>query len=256
MTIWLFGDSIFRGTPVVRRSDLISAERAAQIPLWSFRSPAAVMNLLLGEGAVRSGGRTRLPNGVKHCARELAALYKSEDFRKGDFIVMLDVGQHVGDPNEHEALWRALRRAAVARRPARLLICEGFDNGARGQITHQYSRPFCGRTMNEAIRAAALEAAPEHRGVTSFVPVAAAMERYHRLLSERFGMGAYNPDGIHLNVWGQFRLCGILLQAIHPSRPIDLEPLLKLAADLEPHLDLKGEDLREAIQAAFGAAGC
>ena len=254
MTIWLFGDSIFRGTPVVLRPDLVSPEHAARIPLWAFRSPAAVMNLLLGEGAVRRGGQTRLPKGVKQCARELDALYRSDEFRADDVIVMLDVGPHVGDPNEHEALWRGLRQAAVARQPVRLLICEGFDNGARGRISHQYSRPLRGRTMNDAIRAAALEAAPERRGVTGFVPVAAAMARYHRFLSERFGMGAYRPDGIHLNVWGQFRLCGVLLQAIHPSRPVDLGPLLELACDLEPHLDLKGEDLRGAVQAAFAAA--
>lgn len=251
VNVWLFGDSIFRGASVVHRPDLIDAEEARRVPLWPFRNPAAVMNLVLGGEVVRHGGRTRLPNGMKECSRELWALFDSGQFGPQDVIVMLDVGRHGGDPDAHEAAWRRLLQAALVGNPARVVICEGFDGGARGQLTHQYSHPFGARTMNDAIRAAALSG-PE--GVVVFLPLAETLQRFDRWLAATCGVGAYRPDGIHLNVWGQFRLCGAVLPAALPARPVDLERLLEVAASLEAHLEIKGEQLREVLLAAFAPA--
>ena len=37
MTVWLFGDSIFRGAVLAKFPDLHSKEEAAAEPLWSLR---------------------------------------------------------------------------------------------------------------------------------------------------------------------------------------------------------------------------
>ena len=250
MKIRLFGDSIFRGYAVVPRPDRVGEDEARSIPLWPLRSPASVINLVLGEEAANFSGRLRLPT-VKESVREVDAALASADIGPEDVLVMLDVGQHSGDPDAYVDAWTRLRRVATETRPLRLLVCEGFDNGARGQASHQYDRPFGDRTINDALRAAALELHPEWVGRTELVPVSEPMAAYHQWLRSELGARAYLRDGIHLSVWGQFRLCGLLLRAALPDRSPDLGRLFQALAPLEPHLDLQGTALRSAVEMAF-----
>ena len=252
--IRLFGDSIFRGSAVTMRPDLRDETEASKIPLWPLRSPASVMNLVLGEEAVSLAGRLRLPDGVKESLRDLHSAFDSGAVGPDDVLIMLDVGRHGADPDAHEGKWRRLRRAATEARPTRLLICEGFDNGAGGKLAYQYDAVFGGRSINQAIGDAALEPQPTFVGHTEFVPLSQQIASYHRWLDDRFGVGAYRPDGIHLNVWGQFRLCGALLGAVFPRTTFDLDGLFAVLASLDPHLELHGEALRAAVEAAIHPA--
>ena len=103
MTVWLFGDSIFRGAAIGRFPEDYAPEEAAAEPLWPMRSPAAVMNLLLGEEAVAFGGVTGLPDGVDKAVRELSERLYWGPVAPADTLVFLDVGQHAEDPDVHEA---------------------------------------------------------------------------------------------------------------------------------------------------------
>lgn len=253
MRLRLFGDSIFRGWAVVTRPDLLSEEEARAVPLWPLRAPAAVINLALGEEAAEMVRRLRLPK-FKGSARDIRTAVATGQIAPGDTVIMEDVGIHSRDPQAHQEGWTWLRAAATQDCDVRLLICEGFDDGAGGQETHQYDRQFGGRSMNQAMRAAALEPHPEWAGRTEFVPMSRPMTDYGRWLGERFGVAAYHPDGIHLNVWGQFRLCGVILGAVLPDARPARDRLMQQLAPLEPHLELKGNDLAEAIEAAFAPA--
>lgn len=227
MTVWLFGDSIFRGAVLDRFPDQYAPEAAAAEPLWPLRAPAETMNLLLGEEAVRLGGFTGLPDRVDKAARRLRTMLDAGTIAPGDMIVMLDVGPHACDPDRHEAQWRRLREAAAGAHRVRLVICEGFDGGARGETALRHDLAFGARSHNDAVAAAASSAA-EEVGETRFLRLSAPLSAFDQALKKGFGIGAYRPDGVHLNVWGQLRLCALILAAALPGRRLDPGPLLAL----------------------------
>ncbi len=193
MTVWLFGDSIFRGAAIGRFPEDYAPEEAAAEPLWPMRSPAAVMNLLLSEDVVAFGGVTGLPDGVDKAVRELSERLRAGAIGPADTLVFLDVGHHAEDPDVHEAQWRALlRQAAVAEHPVRLIMCGGFDNGPRGRAACMHDRPIGGRSANDAVRAAA--AAPGgDRGDTRFLALAAPLRAYHHRLKVALRRGGLSP---------------------------------------------------------------
>lgn len=206
MHIWLFGDSIFRGAALDRFPDEYTPEQAGDEPLWPLRAPAEVINLALGEQVAVLAGNTGLPTGVDKCERRLAKALRRQ-VAAHDIVVFLDVGPHAEDPAEHAAQWLRLRRTVVAEHPVRLIMCGGFDDGARGQPALQHPPVF-----NAAVRAAA-EAPIPSAGRTSFLELQAPLSAFDRMLTARFGVSAYRADGVHLNVWGQARLCALLLDA-------------------------------------------
>lgn len=250
MRLRLFGDSILRGHTVVTRPDLMTSEEATAVPLWPVRSPYSVINLLFGAEVAQFVGRLKLP-GVRDSVGSVRQARLSGEIRPDDTVIMLDVGPHCGDPDALEHAWRRLRAEVTKADPFRLLICEGFDNGAGGRETHIYERPIGGRSMNDAIRSAATEPQPTWAGRTEFVPLAQGLADYHRWLKARFGLSGYDHDDVHLTVWGQFRLCALLLRAALSETALPLDNLLRSLSELEQHLELKGTDLRTAVEAAF-----
>ena len=200
MTIWLFGDSIFHGSNV----------RPGKA-LWPVRAPAPVIDIMLGAPMARLGGQTAIPTGVEAAACGIEAMV-GRDIGPDDVIVMLDVGAHSMDPDEHERQWLRLRRATAAH-PGLTIICEGFDNGAQGRARFVHRRPIGSRSPNEAVRVAAIQSL-DQRGRTVFLPTQKPLARFHRWLGEHHGLGAYYPDEIHLNVWGRARLCWLILDRL------------------------------------------
>ena len=158
-----------------------------------------------------------MPEGVEKAARRLAAFLDSGAVGHGDTVVLLDVGHHAGDPDRHEAQWRTLRSVVVTERRLELVMCGGFDDGADGDPACQHDLAFEGRSHNDAVRAAAT-AAMATVGGTRFLELSPALRAFNHWTLERFGLGAYRRDGIHLNVWGQMRLCGLILDVAAPGR--------------------------------------
>ena len=230
MTVWLCGDSIFRGAALDRFPDEYAAAEIEAEPLWPLRSPAAVMNLVLGEDLVRLGGVTGLPDTADKAALLLDRQLAAGEIGPADVIVFLDVGPHAQDPDQHERQWLALRTAAAGRHPVHLVMCGGFDDGARGRIDQMHDRPFGARSHNDAVRAAAT-AEGTFAGRTSFLDLAAPLAAFDRDIGGRFGGRAYQADGVHLTHWGQMRLCALILAAALPDRALDLGGLMGLVAE-------------------------
>jgi hypothetical protein len=204
VTLWLFGDSIFN-------EGIGAASLTPEDALWPVRSPGPMLDLMAGEAFVRRGGGTLIPDGVDRASGAISKMV-GRDIAAADVVAMLDVGPHGGDPDLHERQWLTLRGAA-ARHPGLVLICEGFDNGARGEPSYRHCRRIGERSPNAAVQAAAL-APIEEAGRTSFVRIAKPLLRYHHALAEEHAPGAFHPDGVHLNAWGQGRLCWLLLEAL------------------------------------------
>ena len=210
MTLWLFGDSIFAGAA-------FEVKVKPRHPAWPVRAPGPMIELMLDEPCTRPGGPTAIPSGVEEAASGIEAMV-GRDIGPGDVIVMLDVGVHSFDPDVHERQWLQLR-AATRAHPGLTLICEGFDFGAQGRRRKVHSKPIRGgRSANDAVRAAALEPMRQ-AGRTVFVPTSKPLLRYHHALAELYGLGAGWNDGIHLNVWGQGRLCWLVLEALGRTQP-------------------------------------
>ena len=205
MTIWLFGDSIFAGACF----DVKVKPRHA---MWPVRAPGPMIDFMLGEPCTQLAGQTSIPGGVDEAAAHIEAMVGRE-IGPSDAIVMLDVGVHSFDPDLHERQWLKLR-AATRDHPGLTVICEGFDFGAQGRKRHIHSRPIRGgRSPNEAVRAAA--AAPMRQaGRTLFAPIHDPLLRYHQAAARLYEPGGFWQDGVHLNVWGQGRLCWLMLGAL------------------------------------------
>ena len=205
MTLWLFGDSIFAGACF----DVKVKPRHA---MWPVRAPGPMIDFMLGEPSTQPGGQTSIPGAVDEAAANIAAMVGRE-IGPSDVIVMLDVGLHSFDPDLHERQWLQLR-AATGGHPGLTLICEGFDFGAQGRKRLIHSKPIRGgRSPNDAVRAAA-SAPIEQAGRTAFVPVFKPLLRFHHAAARSYAPGGFWEDGVHLNVWGQGRLCWLILDAI------------------------------------------
>jgi hypothetical protein len=199
VTIWLFGDSIFRG----------SSTRSSK-GLWPVRGPAPIIDLMLGAPTARLGGETAIPTEVAAAAARIQAMVE-RDIGPDDVIVMLDVGLHSSDPDEHERQWLQLRRATAAH-AGLTIICEGFDNGAQGRRKLVHRKPIGARSPNDAVRAAAT-ARLDQCGRTAFLPTLKPLARFHRWLVEHHGQRAYQADDVHLSYWGRGRLSWLILDA-------------------------------------------
>jgi hypothetical protein len=205
VTLWFFGDSIFAGACF----DVKVKPRHA---MWPVRAPGPMIDLMLGEACTELAGKTEIPWAVDAAAAHIAAMVGPR-IRPSDVIVMLDVGLHSMNPDLHERQWLTLRAGAGAH-PGLTLICEGFEFGAGGRKKHTHSKPIGdGRSPNDAVRAAATQPMNE-AGRTAFVPVFKPLLRYHHAAAGIYAPGAFWQDGVHLNVWGQGRLCWLILDAI------------------------------------------
>jgi hypothetical protein len=205
VTLWLFGDSIFAGAA-------FQVKVKPRHPAWPVRAPGPMIELMLGEPCTRLGGSTAIPAGVEEAAAIIEAMV-GRDIGPDDVIVMLDVGVHSFDPDLHERQWLQLR-AATRAHPGLTLICEGFDFGALGRRRKVHTKPIRGgRSANDAVRAAAIQPMRQ-AGRTAFVPTSKPLLRYHHALARLYEMGAGWSDGVHLNVWGQGRLCWLVLEAL------------------------------------------
>jgi hypothetical protein len=250
VTVWLYGDSIFRGAALGRFPDLHTPEEIAAEPMWPARAPAEMMNLVLGQDAVRLGGITGLPDKTGKAVRVLARRLNAGLIGPEDVVVFLDVGAHA-DHDAHEAQWLALRRAVVEEHPVRLIMCEGFDNGAKGRESFRHDLPIGGRSANDALRAAAARPI-EGPGRTSLLELSAPIADFHRRIAQDFGASAFRKDGVHLSVLGQMKLCALILAEALPRAPIDPAPLLELVSGRPEAAGAPSpEAARKIVQLAF-----
>jgi hypothetical protein len=204
--IWLFGDSIFHGA-------ITDEPLGPEDELWPIRAPAQLINLMIGEEQARLAGGTNIPDGVPKAAAQIRAMV-ARQIQPEDTIVMLDVGPHAGDADVHERQWLELRRA-TGDHAGRTIICEGFDERAKGHEALWHCRPIGGgtRSANDAVKAAA-QTPLDQAGRTVFLPTAKPLLRFHHYATTHFGLRAFRRDGVHLTAWGQARLCWLMVCAV------------------------------------------
>lgn len=233
--LWLFGDSIFLGTGLARAPAAFTKAEIAKEPLWPLRSPSSTINFLLrdagrfanGEAshAAVMAGTTGLPDDLPRCAALTREFMRSGVVLPGDVVAMLDSGPHACDPDLHESQWAQLRAAVTESLETRLLMLSVPDQLHRRRHTRRYgdaprevlmhNAPFAGsqtryvRTHNDAMRDAAIERAA-HMGSTSFVELSERMTEWETKVAVN-GLTCFHKDGFHLSMWGQLRLCGLLL---------------------------------------------
>lgn len=214
MTIWLFGDSIFQGS---RLSRLACPE--------AIKTPVLVLNRLSDLGFTLYPKKLDVSHKADLSARRIRRVLKYAS--QGDQVVLEDVGEHSGNPDQHADAWRTVVDAAT-RKGLRVHVLESF-NGASAKPSCRYDLPIDGRTMNEAQRGAAGDA----------VPLMTALK------------GHYLKDGVHLDVWGQLRLCRIILAALGS----ELRGRKSLCELMVTHWSVLGatspQDAKELVRAAL-----
>ena len=245
MRLHLFGDSVFRGLV----TDISDNPAESLRPL---RTPAAIMNLVAGRELARFAGFTGIPKDVPGATEAMAAIMASDAIADGDMVAFLDVGPHAMDTARHEAGWLLLRRAATGTRRVRLLMCSGFDYGARGRRDLQHEAELDGRSPNDAVRAAA-QAPGQFLGVTQFLDIAGPLKRLHGTLRARFGVSPYFRDCVHLNVWGQIFLSLLILRQLNLAMPKLGRLAAAVAVNLR-HLDVATQAKALAVLNALAEA--
>jgi hypothetical protein len=239
--IWLLGDSIFHGFALGRFPQAYSPEEIAAEPMWPLRSPASMMNLLLGEGTAELGGITGLPD-PRMIESGQAALHRKLEtgqIRPGpDQVVLLDVGHHAETPETHGEQWLSWRRAVTAGQPIDLFICTGFDGLAyrekKGTLIG--GAPLSIFAHDERFNGALIEAATaegEFVGTTRVIDVAGPLEAFQQT-AMGLGASAYLKDGIHLNIWGQLCLSATICRAVAPDRRLRPAPVRQLIKQTWP----------------------
>jgi hypothetical protein len=206
--IHLFGDSLFRGYALGAFGDEIGSAH----PLYAFRSPAAMINLVLADN-----GRREIAN---HAGTAIDDAYDTPSIvrqriaegiiRPGDVVVFEDAGPHGSDPDAYQTKMAALRRAACERDDITCVMMTMFDYPP-APVASQYDTPFDGRTINDAVRAAAMEET-SYVGRTLLLDMNAEMDAWRSEAAKSDDLAVIHDDGIHPNVWGQMFMAGEILK--------------------------------------------
>jgi hypothetical protein len=244
--LWLFGDSIYRGTALRKYSDRYTRAEIEVEPLWPFRAPCSMINLAFADSGLLNDGDFDIireaefiacfagdvgqPGPLEKTLARIRSLQNSRAIRASDAMVFLNAGPHTSDPDLYEAQWIELRKLATAVSGVTMYICDTFDNltkqmgrkkGDQPVESFMYEVPWTSpsgrsRTHNQATRDAV--AFPlETPGRTELLELATVIKDWHAESLATTGVPIYMADGIHLNVWGQMRLAGRHLRAICPE---------------------------------------
>jgi hypothetical protein len=206
--IHLFGDSLFRGYAL----GVLGDELGSAHPLYAFRSPAAMMNLVLADN-----GRPEVVNNAGPAINDdydapsmVRRRIADGVIRPGDVVVFEDAGPHGSDPVAYQGKMAALRQAVCERHDITCVMMTMFDYPP-APLDAQYDAPFNGRTMNDAVRAAAT-AETSYVGRTLLLDLNAAMDEWRSEAARVDNLAVIHPDGIHPNVWGQAFMAGEILK--------------------------------------------
>lgn len=226
--IHLYGDSIARGFALKQFADEVSSSH----PMYGFRSIAAMANALLADNGlphvVAYGGLalTYVDGGYATGINGIKARVASGVIRSGDVVVIEDAGAHGCDPDEYEAVLLDLRRAVTGSHDVTCILMSMFEYQIPPNSvppSYQWDHRFGGRSMNDAIRAAA-EAELDAVGQTLFLDMNSAMDQWRYSAMSIDGVEVMHSDGIHPNVWGQMRMTGEILKiaGLRPYLSVDV----------------------------------
>lgn len=212
--IHLTGDSIFRGRAIGAFADLVTPE----YPLYRFRSISSIANAVLAA----SGSTDRfvymfpIDGHGSINADDIRDYIAANVIRSGDVVITEDAGGHSKDPDAYEAFWDGVRAAISDTLPINSIMMDMFDfpdgSNLASAVEFQYERTFGSRTMNDATRAAARK--PQaYPGQTTLLPMRRIITDYRSSVMAEQGFNPCDRDGIHLRVWAQMKMTGVLCRA-------------------------------------------
>jgi hypothetical protein len=227
----LCGDSQFRGKAIGMYAD----EATPETPLYKFRSIASTANWVLE----LSGSSDRfvymwpIPNHGNINPDDIRGYIRRGIVRAADTISLEDAGRHSMNPDAYQTFWDAARAAVSDTLPITSVMMDMFDfpNGTNMATNPncQYETPFNGRTMNDATRAAAT-VQRSYPGQTLLLPMRqVAIDLRNDMLS-KYALDPADNDGVHMRVWLQMKMAGVLCQAVGAS-VANVRPLVDYAVE-------------------------
>lgn len=232
--IVLVGDSLFQGWALGAFPSQLSPSH----PLWRFRSIQSTANWALEQSGssdrfVRFVCTTANPEGIGGNINDddIRAAIAQRVIRDRDVVVLEDAGGHGSDPIAYRAFMAAARASVCDTIPITCIMMDMFEfaNGTNtaSNPMYQYEYPFGAETINDATRAAATEAKP-YPGQTLLLPMRQIATDYRDELLSLYGLDPAHSDGIHMRVWLQMKMAGVLCKAAG-ARVTDVRPLIDYA---------------------------
>ena len=222
-TIYLVGDSLVRGFGL----GVLATEIAPSHALYGLSSPARMANLVLSENGIPARcyfSRSLSFGGYDSLLAPVTALMASGEMRRGDWLIFEDAGPHGSDPDAYQEALEDLLEAASASGINRAVMTT-FDY-APAPAESQYDTAFGGRTVNEAIVAAA------DATDTPVLDMNAIMDAFRSDALAADGLPVMQGDGIHANVWGQMKMAGAILDFVGLADAIEtVSSLTAIAAN-------------------------
>lgn len=225
----LAGDSIFRGNAIGVYADLATPAT----PLYRFRSISSMANWAMEASRIEDRFVYMFP--IRQHGNinpsDIRAYIARGVIRPSDTVTLEDAGDHNMDPNSYEAFWAAARAAVSDRQPVTSVMMDMFEFPAGANLASnvncQYETPFHGRTMNAATRAAAT-APRNYPGRTLLIPMRNIANQYRAGMLAAYGLDPFSPDGVHMRVWAQMKMAGVLCNAVG-ARVTNVDPLIEYA---------------------------
>jgi hypothetical protein len=203
------GDSWWRGYGLGVFGDQVPANH----PVFRLRSPSSMAELILTDNGrphdrlCQVGGAAVNLDGTADLLRRRL---RDGIIRAGDVVFLEDAGDHSGNPDEYEARLLELRAAITERHHVTCVMMTTPDYVTDPAL--QWDYPLVGgRTMNDAIRAAA-RADLDQVGQTLLLDHNATMDWWRIYAYGQHGLPMMLPDGIHTSLWGQLLWVGDMLR--------------------------------------------
>jgi hypothetical protein len=227
----LSGDSLFRGNAIGMYAD----EASPSMPLYRFRSISAMANWALQE----SGASDRfvymypIPEHGNINPDDIRDYVSNGIIRERDTVILEDAGTHSMNPDAYEMFWDSVRAAVSGTLPITSVMMDMFDFPHDANMaTHpncQYETAFNGRTMNDATRAAATTS-HGYPGQTILLPMRQIATTFRNEMIERYGLDPANHDGVHMGVWLQMKMAGVLCKTVG-AHVTNVQPLVDYASE-------------------------
>lgn len=206
-TVHLIGDSISRGYALGSFSDSILPTH----PLYAFRSIWATANALMEENGIALRFAYGSPGmGDSTAPDRTAARVASGMIGANDIVIIEDAGDTSMNPDQYQAELETLIAAAA---PAEVYVMTMFDYPP-AVLSCQFDTEFtgepsgCSRTINDAIRAAALS-----QGAT-VIDMNVAMDNFRAYMAGQVANNDFDDLGIHPFVFSQSLMVGEIFRGM------------------------------------------
>lgn len=247
----LCGDSIARGFALGVFEDAVDPGD----PLYNFRSIEATLNW-----ALQANGRSeRIMWLTAFDQTSITGFINSGVILPGDTVICEDAADPGLTTLDYTTKWRSVRDAVTGLNRDFIGITSADWPGSLGSLPeHQFDRlrfidSADSHSFNASIRAGVTR--PFDRRA-KLIDANLHLDTFRRAALETDGVAIVNNDGIHVNVWGQTRLAGLIAEGLDLLQYLtDLDALQDVAeaevASLQYGSSITGARAREYVSLCF-----